>query len=379
MLERPRSYLLPRSKTWVEISRSAAERNLRTFRGLVGRSVRVFGVVKSNAYGHGLVEFSEVLDKAGIDAFCVDSFEEAAALRDAGITRPVVVLGFTAPSLFHDAAKRDITISLSSPEGAHAYGMLRGSRPSFHIKIDTGMHRQGFSPDELKGILKAADAAFLKELRSGITGAYTHFASAKDINYPTYTDMQFDRFAEAVGILESYGFSGFVRHCAATGGTLINEKYHLDAVRVGIGLYGLWPSKELYFQKGEKIDLRPVLSWRSVVSEVKSLQKGEYVGYDLAERVMRRTVAAIVPIGYWHGYPRALSSGGLVLIGKKKAKVLGRVSMDMIVIDVTGMLVRPGDAVTLFPDADESARLGGTISYELLSRINPLIERVVVK
>lgn len=377
MLERPRSYLLPRSKTWVEISAGAAERNLKTFRGLVGPGVRVFGVVKSNAYGHGLVEFSRVLERAGVDGFCVDSFEEAAALRDAGLKRPILVLGFTDVSLFKEAARRDVMITLSSADKVEAY--LKGTaRPSFHFKIDTGMHRQGFTPAELARLLKGLDARALAKLREGAKGVYTHFASAKDINYPTYTDIQLERFLKAVSILEKAGFAGLIRHSSATGGTLISEKYHFDAVRIGIGLYGRWPSKELYFQKGGSVHLEPVLSWRSVISELKILQKGEYVGYDLAERVMRTTRAAIVPVGYWHGYPRALSSGGLVLIGKKKAKVIGRVSMDMIVIDVTGIPVKLGEAVTLFPDADEAARIGSTISYELLSRINPLIERIIV-
>ncbi len=366
-------------KTWIEISRAAVKRNLAIFRRLVGSKTKIFAVVKSNAYGHGLVVFSKLVDSLGADGFCVDSVIEGVRLREEGIEKPILVLGPTFKNLLKPAAENDITITISSLE---ALKELKASkfRPEFHLKIDTGMRRQGFYVKDLPSALRAMDS----ELRTNCTGVYTHFSSAKDINYPAFTEKQFSEFNTAVKVLGKAGLKNLVRHVAATGGTLVNKKYHLDAVRMGIGLYGLWPSTELGIQM-EKIKLEPILSWRALVSEVKEVEAGDFVGYDLTERVSRKSKIAIIPIGYWHGYPRSLSGVGEVLVGGKKCRVLGRVSMDMIVVDVTGIAVKRGDVATLIgkQKADEMSayevarHAGGASYYELLTRINPLIERVI--
>ncbi|MDO8466723.1 MAG: alanine racemase [bacterium] len=366
-------------KTWIEISRKAVQRNLKIFRNLVGSKTKLFAVVKSNAYGHGLVTFSKIADSLGVDGFCVDSVVEGVRLREEGITKPILVLGPTFTNLLKAAAENEITITISSLE---ALKELKTSKyhPEFHLKIDTGMHRQGFYTKDLPGALKLMNDA----MKADCTGVYTHFASAKDINYPTFTDQQFAEFQKAVEVLEKAGLKNLLRHAAATGGTLVNKKYHLDAVRIGIGLYGLWPSTELGIQM-EKIKLEPVLSWRALISEVKEVEAGDFVGYDLTERVSKKSKIAVIPIGYWHGYPRSLSGVGEVLVGGKRARILGRVSMDMIVVDVTGISVKRGDSVTLIGrqkteemSAYEVARrAGGASYYEVLTRINPLIERII--
>lgn len=379
----------PTLKTWIEISRKAVQHNVKVFRHLIGSKTKLFAVVKSNAYGHGLVTFSQLADSlgvgasprsgVGVDGFCVDSVIEGSRLRGEGIEKPILVLGPTFKNLLKQAAEDEITITIS---GIEALKELRASkfRPDFHLKIDSGMHRQGFYVKDLPAALKFMD----DELKANCTGVYTHFASAKDINYPTFTDAQFAEFKKAIQVLEKAGMKNLVRHAAATGGALVNKKYHLDAVRIGIGLYGLWPSAELGIQM-EKIKLEPVLSWRALISEVKEVEAGDYVGYDMTERVAKKSKIAVIPIGYWHGYPRSLSGVGEVLIGGKRAKLLGRVSMDMIVVDVTGISVKRGDSVTLIgvhKSAEMSAyevarRAGGASYYELLTRINPLVERIV--
>lgn len=366
-------------KTWIEISKAAIQHNLKTFRKLIGSNTKLFAVVKSNAYGHGLVVFSKLADSFGVDGFCVDSVIEGARLREEGIEKPILVLGPTFKNLLKIAAENEITITVS---GLEALRELKDSnfRPDFHLKIDSGMRRQGFYTKDLPAALKMMDA----ELKANCTGVYTHFASAKDINYPTFTDGQFSEFKKAIQVLEKAGMKNLVRHASATGGTLINKKYHLDAVRVGIGLYGLWPSTELGIQ-AEKIKLEPVLSWHSLIGEVKEIEAGDYVGYDMTERVSKKSKIAVVPIGYWHGYPRSLSGVGEVLVDGKRAKLLGRVSMDMIVVDVTGIPTKRGGSVVLIGrqrSAEMSAyevarRAGGSSYYELLTRINPLIERIV--
>lgn len=376
-------------KTWIEISRKAVENNVGIFRKLVGKKSQIWAVVKSNAYGHGLVAFSQVADKAGVDGFCVDSVLEGIKLRQNGIKKMILVLGPTLPGLFKKAVENKITITISNKEALKNY-LKSPAKPDFHLKIDSGMHRQGFYPEEIPDIissLKKIEKYFTPapdgQVR-GFTGTYTHFCSAKDINYPTYTEMQLDNFKKAIAILESAGFKNLIKHAAATGGTMIDKKYHFDAVRIGIGLYGLWPSKELNIQM-PGLKLQPVLSWHALVSEVKKVKKGEYIGYDLAERATKNTDIAVIPIGYWHGFPRALSSVGQINIAGKTARILGRVSMDLIVADVNGLKCRIGSEVVIIGRhksgvigaSDMAAQIGAS-HYELVTRINPLIERIII-
>ncbi len=368
-------------RTWIEIDSRAAKKNYETFRGLVGPKVKLWSVVKSNAYGHGLMLFSKLMEKLGVDGFCVDSLVEGLRLRKEGIKKPILVLGPTLPALFKDAAKQEITITISNFEALKALAREKHP-PEFHLKIDTGMHRQGFYLEDVPKIIRfMVHGSWRRKLK----GIYTHFASAKDINYPTYTNMQFKKFQKAIMLFQEAGFDNLVKHAAATGGTLIDKKYHLDAVRMGIGLYGMWPSRELEVQLGQKIILKPILSWKAVVSETKNLKAGDYVGYDLAERVPRSTKMAVLPVGYWHGFPRSLSSMGEVLIHGRRAKVLGRVSMDLLVVDTGGIPCASGDVAILIGSegredipASLAAQRANTIHYEFLTRLNPLIERILI-
>ncbi len=404
-------------KTWIEIKRRALEHNFKAIKSFLKPQTKLWAVVKSNAYGHGLILFSQLAASLGVDpvrssppqgpggarlragatsngvnGFCVDSVVEGLKLRQNGIKKPILVLGPTLPNnSLSDAVKHKITLTISSWEALER--LIKSKwQPEFHLKIDTGMHRQGFYLDDLSKVIKqirnpkSPPASRLRragEIRKKLTGVYTHFASAKDLNYPTFTDFQFHAFRKAIKKLEVAGFRNLVKHAAATGAALINPEYHLDAVRVGIGLYGLYPSRELETQLGNKIRLQPILSWQSVVSEVKNIKKGDYIGYDLVERVLKPTKMAIIPIGYWHGFDRGLSSIGEVLISGKRAKVLGRVSMDLIVVDVTGINCKVGSRATIIGKqgreeitAGEIAQKLSTNHYEILTRINPLIERV---
>lgn len=367
-------------RTWVEINAAAVRHNANQMRALLDAKTKLLAVVKSNAYGHGIFAMPPLLDKAGVDGFCVDSIIEAVAMRKSDITKPILVLGLTLPKLLSQAQEHGITVTISNADALKALLAIKNP-PQFHLKIDTGMHRQGFYVEEVSKIITA-----LKNAPAGktLTGVYTHFASAKDINYPAYTDMQTAVFDRAVTMLRNAGWKKLMRHAGATAGAMVNKKYHYDAVRVGIGFYGLWPSKELRIQLPE-INLRPILSWHTIVGETKPIKKGDYIGYDLVERITHDGMIAVLPIGYWHGYPRALSGIGSVLINGKRAKVLGRVSMDMIVVDVTEIPCKFGDTATLIGKqkgeevtAEELAALHGASYYELLTRINPLIERVVV-
>ncbi len=369
-------------RTWVEISKSAVSKNIATFRKIVGPRVKLWAVVKSNAYGHGLVQFSELTEKSGIDGFCVDSFVEALRLRKEGIKKSILVLGPTLSELAKDAASKDITLSVSNFEILKHLSQTKNP-PKFHIKIDTGMSRQGFFLEDVPKVINLLNNKY-SILNTRLSGVFTHFASAKDTNYPTYTDRQFDKFQKAIKLFEKAGYKNLVKHVSATGGTMINSRYHLDAVRIGIGLYGLWPAKELELQLSNKIHLKPVLTWKTIISEVKNIPSGQFVGYDLVERVTRPTKIAVLPIGYWHGLPRALSSVGEVLINGRRARILGRVSMDLTVVDVTGVKCQVGDIATLIGQdekneikAEEMARHAQTSHYEIVTRLNPLMERIL--
>jgi alanine racemase len=332
-------------KTWVEINGAAVMHNVGVFRGRLNKKTAIWAVVKSNAYGHGFSTFTKLAAEAGVDGFCVDSVPEALKIRLDGITQPILVLGPTLPNLFREAAQKNITLSFST---MHSFEELVKEipvpveRPAIHVKVDTGMHRRGVYLDDLAGV-----AQFCKKNEINLTGVFSHFAAAKDTAYVTYSNQQLENFEKAIECLKEQGFTNLIRHIAATGGTMISERFHFDAVRIGIGFYGIYPSKELEMQCAETFKLQPVLSWHALVSEVKPVPKGEFIGYDLTEKVTRDTMIAIVPIGYWHGLPWALSGIGYVLIGGKRAKILGRVSMDMVTVDVTDIPCAVGDVATL--------------------------------
>jgi alanine racemase len=368
-------------RTWIEINKKAIKNNVHAFRSIVDKKCQLMGIVKSNAYGHSLLDFAQELEKLGIEWLGVDSMVEAESLRKSGIKSNILILGHTLPKKIYSAVNNNCSLTISSFEGL---GFLVKSAshfkkpPRIHLKIDTGMHRQGFFVSDLKKVV-----SLLKKNKGKIKveGIYTHFAAAKNPSFPKDTCEQINEFRKAVAILKSAGFNP-IRHAAATSGTIIFPESHFDVVRIGIGLYGLWPSAETEAAFKNKIKLRPALTWKTVVSEGKNLEKGHRIGYDFTEEVGVNSRVAILPVGYWHGYPRSLSSIGEAIIRGKSAKILGRVSMDMIVVNVTGIKgVKTGNEVLLLGKnitADRLAYLSGTSNYEFVTRINPLIKRIYI-
>lgn len=375
-------------RTWVEIDKKALKNNYNAFRGLISEDCQLMAVVKSNAYGHGLVDYSLEMQKLGADFFGVDSIIEALTLRKNGIKKPILVLGYTMPENFNEAIKNNISLTISSFEQLEKISRLFTSgdiarndkiKLNIHLKIDTGMHRQGFQLDEVE---KAAKYIKDQLPHINIEGIYTHFAAAKDPAFPAETNKQIEQFEEAVEIVESYGFKP-IKHTAATSGTIVFPKSNFDMVRIGIGIMGLWPSQETKDCFEKNFVLEPALHWKTIISEIKDIKKGESVGYDFTETLDKNSTVAILPIGYWHGYRRDLSSIGRVLVGGKRAKILGRISMDMTVIDITGIKnVKICDEVILIGkdgreevSAYELAFLSDTSWYEIITQINPLIKR----
>jgi alanine racemase len=370
-------------RTWIVIDKRAIAHNYRMFRKLIAPKTKFLSVVKSNAYGHNLLEFAPEMERLGVDWLGVDSPVEAHAARAVGARIPILVLGYTLPTFFDEAVKGGISITISSfVQLAAVVKRTPGKKPlKIHIKVDTGMHRQGFQLHEAAQLLailekKVQSKAFI------IEGLYTHFAEAKNPRVGDSTRRQIAEFKEWINKFHASGFSPII-HAAATGGMMLYPEAHFDMVRIGIGCYGLWPSSEAEQFLNRTITLRPVLSWKAIVSEVKEVKAGERVGYDFTERLTRDTTLAVIPVGYWHGIPRLCSSKGRVLIHGKTARIVGRVSMDMIVVDVTDIpKVCAGDTVTLIGvdgkaeiKAGEIAAFAGTTHYEIITRLNPLIKK----
>jgi len=365
-------------RTWLEIDTQAIAYNYALFRQLIPARTQLMSVVKSNAYGHGLIDFSHAIVACGVDWLGVDSFVEAQALRYEGISIPILVLGFTLPQNFERAAALNISLTLSSLDHLR-WAVAQAAPVLCHLEIETGMHRQGIFLDEVPEALE------LLRLHPHITlqGLYTHFAAAKDPKNLQHTREQVAVFEKARALVHEAGYQPIV-HAAASGGTLVYPETHYDLVRVGMALHGHWPSEETRIAYTHERTLHPTLTWKSTVSEVKTARATGGVGYDLTDKIYAGDILAVIPLGYWHGYPRGLSSVGEVLIRGQRARVKGRISMDMIVVEVTAIPgVSVGDEVVLigrqsdaYVSVQELAGLANTSDYEFLTRLNPLIKRV---
>ena len=368
-------------RTWIEVDRKALKYNYKILRDMLPKKVKFMSVVKSNAYGHGLIDFSREAQKIGVDWFGVDSIVEAIALREAGITKPILVLGYTLPEMLIGAVKHNISITVSTFELlGNISKMSFSTKIKVHIKVDTGMHRQGFQENEIEKVIMR-----LKELESKVKveGLFTHFAGVKNSKFSEFTKKQFESFKFWVHRFKKEKFTPII-HAGASSVVFIFPEAYFDMVRVGIAQYGLWPSKDVKRLTKPTIKLKPILQWKTLVGEIKKVSKGNRVGYDFTEEFKKNSTIAICPVGYWHGYPRSLSSVGNVSIHGKKAKVLGRVSMDMVVVDISNIPgVKVGDEVILvgsngkgIVSAEEVADLAGASLYEIVTRINPLIRRI---
>lgn len=364
-------------RTWIEIDKKAIKHNYNVFRNLIEKDCKMLSVVKSNAYGHNLIEFAKEQEKLGIDFLGVDSVIEAIALRREGIKVPILVLGYTLPEMLEEAAGKNISITISNFESLNA--LIKSKlKIKAHLKVDTGMFRHGFYVQELPEVIKK-----LKNKKNIIVeGLFTHFSMAKDPYFPNHTKNQIEKFKICKDTFVKNGFNP-ICHASATSGILVLKEAGFDLVRFGIGLYGIWPAEELQIAYDQKFSLKPILSWKTLIVEVKKVPKSSRVGYDGTGNIKKDSVIAVCPIGYWHGYPRALSNLGYVLVDGIKCRVVGRVCMDIIMIDVTDVKnPKVGDEVVLIGKskdceitADEIARLMNASTYELLTRINPLIKR----
>jgi alanine racemase len=367
-------------RTWIEIDKGAIKANFESFRDFIPKRVKMLGVVKSNAYGHNLIEFAKELETLGVDFLGVDSVVEGLALRREGVKTPILILGYTLPEMIERAVDNDLEITVSNFDYFSAIKKLNLKKEiRVHIKVDTGMHRHGFQKDDVKKVIK-----LIKENKKiKVVGLFTHFANAKNPAFLGDTKKQTELFNKWREAFKKAGINP-ICHACATSGTILFPEAHFDMVRIGIGMYGVWPSQETEAFAKDKIKLTPALSWKTVIGEINDIKAGERIGYDFTEKLMRDSKVAVLPIGYWHGYPRALSGIGQVLVNGKYAKVLGRICMDIIMVDVTKIKgVKVGDEVVIIGSSGKEtvatydiSFLIGRSDYEIITTINPLIKKI---
>ncbi len=373
-------------KTWVEINKNNLLHNLEQFKNLIGDNVKIMGVVKSNAYGHGLTEVANIISDE-VDWLGVDSLIEALKLREIGIKKPILVLGYTELADLKEAVKNNISLTVYNKETIEKLGKIPihnpNLNPKIHIKIETGTSRQGVLEKDLVEFVK-----FIKQFPSiEVQGLSTHYANIEDTTDSSFAMSQLEAFSRATEILKNEGVEVPLRHTACSAATILFPETRFEMVRLGISMYGLWSSKEtkaVAKNKNLELDLKPILTWKTIVAQIKNIPADTSVGYGLTERVSRDSKIAILPIGYYDGYDRKLSSVGTVLIREKRCKVLGRVCMNMIIVDATDVeKIETEDEVVLLGrqgreevSAEDLAGKIGTINYEVVTRINLLIPRI---
>lgn len=354
--------------------RTLAE-SLRSEPSPAGQAPGIIGVVKANAYGHGAVPVARALESAGADLLACADIEEGTSLRAAGVTAEILVFGALSVSDLDGVFDGRLTPTISTPGAAKAVQAAAaryGQRVRYHLKIDTGMNRLGFRFDNLRRTLPALLASPNLELDA----VYTHFATADEPGSPLF-EQQRARFATAVRQVEELGGRPRYRHAANSAALLRDARVWYDRVRPGLLLYGLVPPP-----LASTLSLTPVMTLRSRVVAVKGMRTGESTGYGARFVAERPTTLAIVPAGYADGVDLRLAGRGVVLIRGRRAAVVGSVCMDMLMADVTGLDVSPGDEVVLIGEQDgdridvrEMAATIGTIPWEIVCRIGSRIER----
>jgi len=362
----------------------ALNSNLRVIRRQASGS-QVFAVVKANAYGHGAQIVGPAALAAGADRLAVATVDEALTLRRAGVSAPILLLGYTPGHLGQELLRWRLAATLFDADTARAWSAAAagaGGRITAHVKVDTGMHRLGLAPADGPDFL-----SFLAGLPGlDVEGVYTHFSTADEADQ-RYTRRQLALFTDLLHGLAAAGLRPRLAHAANSAAILSLPQSHLDAVRAGISLYGLHPSPEVTLPDG----FRPLLGWKAQIAQVKTLAAGEPVSYGNTWRAPRTSTVAILPVGYADGFPRAPRTWGSVLVHGQPAPIVGRVCMDMTVIDVTALCaaggrVQAGDEAVLIGaqgDAvvpvEEAARRIGTINYELTSALMARLPRIAVE
>jgi len=374
---------------WTEIDLNAIAHNVRELRRITNPEARLMVAVKANAYGHGTVEVARQALKSGADALGVARVGEGVRLRKAGIGAPVLVFGYTVPSEAARLYEFDLIQTVYSYETARTLSDTASSldiKINIHLKVDTGMGRLGLLPDTRRttpsdsAVEEVKSIAGLSNLK--LKGIFTHFATA-DWSDKSYAKKQFLIFSNFLDQLHKAGLKFSVRHAANSGAIIDMPQTHLDMVRAGISVYGLYPSDEI---DKNQIKLLPAMSLKARIIYLKKVPAGFMVSYGITHKTKKPTTIATIPAGYGDGLSRLMSSNGHMLVHGQRAPIIGRVCMDLTMIDVGHIPeAKIEDEVVVFGhqgkasiSADEIAKLTGTINYEVVTKISDRVPRVYI-
>ena len=365
-----------------DISLDAILANMESMKRNLKEGVQIAAVLKTNAYGHGAVEIAKVLEPLDyVWGYAVAAFEEAVELREAGLRKPILLLGYVFPYCYQELAKMNIRPAVFREdmlEQLSAAAKAAGKKIKIHIAVDTGMGRIGIFPDEtgLDFVKKALETEGLQ-----VEGMFTHFARADEADR-SFTEEQLEKFVWLTeAVKERLGYEIPIRHCSNSAGIIEYPHANMSMVRAGITLYGLWPSDEV---RKDIVPLEPVMSLRSHIIYIKEISAGTPVSYGGTWAPDHTVRLATVPVGYGDGWPRSLSNKGYVLIRGQNAPIRGRVCMDQFMVEVTDIPdAAEGDEVTLigrdgdaYISMEEVGDLSGRFNYELACDINPRVPRV---
>ena len=370
-------------RIYAGIDLDALKYNVEGIKRCKAESAMLMGVIKANAYGHGAKVFAHELDSMGFDWFAVATVDEGIELRRDGIEQPILVLGYTCEAQYPDMVQWEITPTIYSLDMAKAFDAAAakaGKVVNIHIKIDTGMSRIGFLPGE-KSLDEIEKIHELRHLR--IQGMFTHFACA-DMRDKTHVGHQIEKFHQMIDGVRQREIPVEIFHCSNSASIMELPSEHMNLVRAGIILYGLYPSNEM---EEKRLPLKPVMSLYSHIVHVKEVPEGVTVGYGATYVTERPTRIATVPVGYADGYPRSLSNRAFVLIHGRRVPIIGRVCMDQFMVDVTDMLqVSVGDVVTLIGQdgeetlsVEEISEMAGSFNYEFVCDVSRRVPRVYIK
>ena len=369
-------------RVWLEIDLDAVAHNIKTIRRIAGKNSEIMAVVKANAYGHDAIEISRVALESGATWLGVGALEEGIILRKAGIKAPILLLGLTPEDqvdclLFYDLVPTICDLQTVKALSQTAVKYKKNAR--IHIKIDTGMRRLGIKSEEALDFIKR-----IKKMNNiEIEGLYTHLAAA-DEEDKSYTELQFAQYKRVVDELEREDIHVPLKHMANSAAILDLPYTYLEMVRPGITIYGLFP---LPLAK-RTIKLKPVVKFKTKIIFIKKVSTGESIGYGRAYTTIKETTVATLPVGYADGYPRLLSDTGEVLVKGRRAPIIGRICMDLCMIDVTNIPgVQVGEEVVLWGrqegeniSVEEIAEKTGTINYEIICMVDkPRVSKVFIK
>lgn len=369
--------------TGLEIDLDNLAHNIREVSNIVGEDTLITAVVKANAYGHGSLEVGKVFLENGANRLGVSTLSEAVELRKGNIDAPILILNHTPRERYGDIVYYDLITNVYNYEDTKALSkeaVNLGKKVKIHIKIDTGMGRIGFLPDE-ESIEKIIEIGNLDNVE--IEGIFSHFARA-DEEDKSYTREQYRRFSWVIDRLKEKGMEIPIKHISNSAGIIDTPEYNMDMVRAGIILYGYYPSNEV---KKDRLKIKPAMTLKSYISNIKIVEKGTGIGYNQLFTTYRKSIIGTIPIGYADGYSRMLTGKGEVSIHGKRVPIIGRICMDQMMVDLTDVDdVKIGDRVVLFgygdssyPSVEEIAETLGTVSYEIICMMGRRLPRIYVK